>query len=152
MATCEMCGRTGDIVTAEIERVDLKVCMTCAKHGTIKKRSVGSNPSLHSSRPPIKEVPEFSIVPHYAALIHAARESKKMTQEDFAKFLQEKENLVAKWEQGTLKPNLDTAKKIGKVLNINLIEKEEMSDSSPVRSKKQDEFTLGDFVKIRKRN
>ena len=150
MPTCEMCGRFAELFTAEIEGVELKVCPACSKHGTIKKRG-NYAPAVHHARPLQKETPEFSVVPQYGSLLRAARDARSMTQEDFAKLLLEPETQVAKWEQGSLKPSIDTAKKIGRVLNINLIEKEEAGDATIVKQKKSDEFTLGDFVKIRKR-
>ena len=75
-----------------------------------------------------------------------------MSQEDFAKFLNERESIVAKWEQGSLRPRIDTARRLERKLGIRLVEKEEeTSEDVDVPKVKKDEFTLGDFIKVRKR-
>ncbi|MBI2145850.1 hypothetical protein HYU22_00745 [Candidatus Woesearchaeota archaeon] len=38
MATCELCGKTAEVVTADIEGVELKVCSHCTAHGIVKQR------------------------------------------------------------------------------------------------------------------
>ena len=92
------------------------------------------------------------IVSNYAQLIRSAREAKQMKQEDFAKFLNEKESILAKWESGSLKLRLDVARKLEKVLGVKLLEKDESEEIKLDNKKKvADGFTLGDFVKVRKR-
>lgn len=147
MPTCELCGKAADIVVADIEGVELKVCAGCASHGTIKQRFT------HQSKPmiPHPEGPEYRVVSTYASLLHSAREKKGMSQEDFAKFLREKESILAKWEAGTLKPNIESARRIGKMLGFSLVEKDEDAASSSPSAKKSEEPTLGDFVKVRTR-
>lgn len=98
-----------------------------------------------------RERVEFKVVDDYPSLIRSARERKGMKQEDFAKLLNERESLVAKWEGGSLKPRLDVAKKVGRVLGISLIE-EDLEVAAKVESQGKAEIpTLGDFVKVRKR-
>jgi Predicted transcription factor, homolog of eukaryotic MBF1 len=46
-----------------------------------------------------------------------------LSQEDFAKKLQEKKNLIAKIEREEIKPDLQTARKIEKMLGVKLLEK-----------------------------
>jgi len=151
MPNCEMCGRVGNLRVVDIEGADLKVCEACSKYGVVKSRvSVSPKYSSPTSLPKVPSV-EFRVVDNYAFLLREAREKKALTQEDFAKFLQEKESVVAKWEQGQFKPGLDLAKRIGKVLGINLIEKDELSYLKENSKSKQGEPTLGDMVKIRKR-
>lgn len=136
----------------EIEGVELKVCAACTKYGTIKKREFKKEIKLFSKEKPVMSIPEFKVVDDYATLIRSAREKRGMKQEDFAKLLNERESLVAKWEQGNLKPRLDAAKKVGQVLGINLLEKEEeIASLKEEKRRASHELTLGDFVKIRKR-
>lgn len=148
MTGCEMCGKSTELVIADIEGVELKVCEACATFGKIR-RTV--NTFSHISRPMQREESSFKVVDNYAALLHAAREKKNMTQEDFATFLKEKESVLAHWEAGTVKPGLDAAARIGKIMGINFIEREEILPVKIEAGKKADELTLGDFVKVRKR-
>lgn len=151
MPLCEMCGREAPLVLAEIEGVELKVCPNCAKYGKIKK-SVNLE-GLNRNPPktvPGQELPQDKIVDNYAFLLRQAREKRTLTQEEFAKFLNERESMVSKWEQGHLKPGIEQARRIGKLLGINLVEKE-IAEKVEIKKSKSDEFTLGDFVKVRKR-
>ena len=98
-----------------------------------------------------REEPEFRTVSNYSQLIKSARERKGLKQEDFAKFLNEKESVVAKWESGTMKPSIVIARKLENTLGIKLVE-EEINDSYEKKvSKESDVLTLGDFIKVRKR-
>ena len=149
MSLCEMCGKEGKIVQADIEGVDMGVCPGCSKYGQVKKTPV--NRFRQSPKRFRRNEPNFVIVENFASLIKSARDSRSMTQEEFAKFLNEKESLLAKWEQGTLKPGLDTARRLEKNLGIKLVKREEEKKANVLVKKKSDEFTLGDFIKIRKR-
>ncbi len=153
-----MCGRKAGLVLAEVEGVELNVCPDCARHGIIKKRIAAS--SFASSAAPAsfsrqqfiqKEGPEFKVVDNYSSLIRAVREKKGMKQEDFARLLNERESIVAKWESGSLKPGIDTANKVGRVLGINLVEEEQEVAAKMETGKRGGELTLGDLVKVRKR-
>jgi len=146
-----MCGKEAQLVSADVEGVELKVCSSCAKYGLVKNNSGAaySNSSV-KLKPVKKEGPQFKVVEAYSSLIRSAREKRGMTQEDFAKFLNERASIVAKWEQGSLHPSLDVAQRIGRVLGMNLVEKEEAGEVE-IKKSKSDEFTLADFVKVRKR-
>ena len=166
MALCEMCGRESRLVTAEIEGGELRVCNNCAKFGKIKSGSFAPRAQRGVSRGSggfgssgrfkrsfaKKEEPQFGIVKNYSSLIRASREKKGLSQEDFAKSLNEKESIVAKWEHGTLRPRIDVARRLEKVLGIKLVKREEdSSEKTELPRKKSDELTLGDFIKVRKR-
>ena len=153
MALCEMCGKEASLVTAEIEGVDLKVCPLCAKFGIIKKSTAFSSsfarPQLQPK--PVAQEVEYKVVDNYALLLHDARERKGLSQQEFARFLNEKESSLAKWESGSSQPPLDTVRRLGRVLGLNLLAKEEVSTVKMEITAKKDEFTLGDFIKIRKK-
>ncbi|MBI2573071.1 TIGR00270 family protein [Candidatus Woesearchaeota archaeon] len=155
MAACEMCGKISNLVTADIEGSVLRVCAVCASYGQIRRA-----PSEATyRRAPVKTMPqeEFEVISHYGSLLQKERSKRKLTQTDFAALLQERESVVAKWEAGSLKPDLDVARRIGKILGINFVVKqgggtsEEKQDEKGTVKKGAAEFTLGDFVKVRKR-
>ena len=145
-----MCGKESRLVVADVEGGELKVCSNCAKYGTVKKSSVrvARHFKFKSNR---DDGPQFKVVDNYSTLIRSAREKKEMNQEDFAKFLNEKESIVAKWEHGSLKPRIGVARRIGKVLGVNLIEKDVENSEVKLKKSRSSEFTLADFVKVRKR-
>src|SRR3989338_3455907 len=113
MPICEMCGREAPLLLAEVEKVELKVCANCAKYGKVKPTPLSYLSRNPSKKSPEKEPPQDKIVDDYSLLLRQAREKMALTQEDFAKFLNEKVSSVTKWEQGHLKPSLDQARRIG---------------------------------------
>ena len=148
MAQCEMCGKSTELVLADIEGVELKVCDNCSRFGTIRKRV---DTRRFTPQPEKPEGPQFKVVDNYASLLRSVREKKSLTQEEFAKLLQEKESVLAHWEAGSAKPQIDTASRVGKILGINLIEQDITAAMKIESNKKADELTLGDFIKVRKR-
>ena len=96
----------------------------------------------------------------YSKKLQQARNQRNMTQEEFAKILNEKMSVVQKWESGNLKPRIDVAKSLERQLNLKLLkeivtddELSEDNDGTSIISKKKSsgEPTLGDFIKVRKR-
>ena len=147
MVVCELCGRAEELVLAEIEGVELSVCSNCATYGTIKRQRPTIGRSFLSSR---VEDQEFRIVADVAAKLRSIRLAKSLTQLEFAALLNQRESIVAKWEQGSVKPSLDEAREIGKKLGIHLLEKEEHLASDLKQKKTDDALTIGDFIKIKK--
>ena len=147
MPSCELCGKEAPLVVADVEGVELKVCAGCGKLGKVKRQITLPKPKRIV---PQAEVPEFRVVDNFSSLLRSVREKKKMNQEEFAHFLNEKESIIPKWESGQLKPDIETAQKIGKKLGINLVEKEEIM-LVKTESTKTGDVTLGDLVKIKNR-
>ena len=151
MVRCEMCGREDRLLRTEIEGVEMEVCSGCVSFGIVKKGFSGDRNNIQR-KPFIRPEPEAQIIPGFASLLRQARESRRMNQEDFAKFLQEKGSVVAKWELGSLQPSIDTAKKLERILGRPLVMPEAASEADDIPKKKGDELTLGDFIKVRKRH
>ena len=150
MSACDMCGKEANLVQAEVDGAELNVCSGCAKYGTIKK--IVKTPSYKPRFSNKTSRPEFRLVNDFTQLIKRARDGKGMKQEEFAKFLNEKESIVTKWENGSLRPRIETARRLEKVLNLKLVEKDEKKAYEKEEKKKaSSEFTLGDFIKVRKR-
>ena len=152
MALCEMCGKEARLVTAEVEGGELKVCSDCGKYGTVKKRVFVPRSTFQSRKFQKKEEPQFRIVNNYSSLIRSAREKRGISQNDFAKLLNERESIITKWENGSLRPRISTARKLERTLGIKLVERDDMTSGKiEKKGKKNEEFVLGDFVKVRKR-
>ena len=103
MGSCEMCGREADLVEAEIEQGRLNVCLNCAKFGQVKKTGAvfERNKSVNfpfSQKPVNRPELEFKVVQDYSFILKSFRERQGLTQEDFAKLINERESMVTKWE------------------------------------------------------
>jgi len=157
MVTCEVCGKaTEDIYRAEIEGTPMNACVKCARFGKIlympaktKEVSLSSKESLKGKKD-AKEAPEQKIVNNYAKIVRQIREKLSLTQEEFAKKINEKESLMKGVESGKTIPSFDLAGKLEKMFNVVLIEivEEEKAETGASGSK---EFTLGDMIKIKTR-
>ncbi|MEK6939961.1 MAG: multiprotein bridging factor aMBF1 [Nanoarchaeota archaeon] len=147
MVSCDMCGKQGSLVTAEVEGVEMKVCPACSKYGTVRRSpdAVKFAPKkMHKEQP-------FRVVPSYASVLRQAREKQGLSQEDFARFLQEKESIVAKWEQGRMQPSVDVARRLEKILGVSLVVEEVEQAIEKEKHTRTDGFTLGDFMKVRRK-
>ncbi|MBI2148698.1 TIGR00270 family protein [Candidatus Woesearchaeota archaeon] len=142
MTGCELCGRNDVLVFTFIEGVKFKVCSICKKFGKVLEENV-----KRQERPNIRKS-EFTelIVDNFNILIKSAREKICLSQSDLANKLNEKESIISKVEQGSIKPNLELAKKLEKFFDLKLIFREELNESVTVKSKSSG-FTIGDFVK-----
>ena len=146
MVSCDMCGRQGEIVTAEVEKVEMKVCQNCARFGTVKRRA----DSIRVLQKRIHQEQPFKVVSDYASILRQSREKQKLSQEDFARLLQEKESIVAKWEQGRMQPSVEVAKRLERILGVSLVIEEVEQPFEKDKNVRRDGFTLGDFIKKRK--
>jgi putative transcription factor len=146
---CEMCGTSSDkLIKVRISGAILNVCPNCAKFGEPVEEKKFNNISenitikfpekkinvvtykkpfkkpVHTKKPPKTEnVEELDVVENYSDLIKNKREEMKMTQDDLAKKIFERKNVLSNIERGELLPDLNTARKLEKVLNIKLLEK-----------------------------
>lgn len=147
MANCELCGKETKLIRAEVEGIVLNVCQGCAKHGKAIRAPQAPKPSRRRTEAAPEIVEE--LVTDYSDRIRKARERKGMTQEEFAKMLNEKESIVQKIENGTFRPTIDKAKKFQKILNISLID---ATEETPVKigKSKSEALTIGDILKVKK--
>lgn len=147
---CELCGKVEErLQRALIEGVELSVCNHCIKFGKILgpiKRQIIIKKDIRKDVPNEEKIE--IIVENYASLIRGKRESLGLTQKDFANRLNEKESTIHKIEVGIWQPDLALAKKLEKLLGIKLIE-EHLEKFGSKKNKKDEGFTLGDFIKIK---
>ncbi len=150
---------------ASVESVELSVCSGCARYGKLlappnyatdsanvsshrysENRRSSSHLSAINPKKLTKQEKEWKMVDGFSKIIRAAREKSNLSQQDFAVFLQEKVSLVGKWEAGTVKPNLETARKLEKLLGVTLLELDEIIGLTTASSKKSGELTVGDLI------
>lgn len=152
-----MCGKDTDLFLTEIEGTELKVCDRCGKHGRVIRRVAQPKrvkPKAEGKAVAKTEEPEIieSIVDDYGMLIKKKREKLGMTQEELAKRIAERESLIQKIENENVEPSIALARKLERFLKIKLVEEIEDKKIAFVKEKgKGDAFTLGDFVRVRKR-
>ncbi|GGM73936.1 transcriptional regulator [Thermogymnomonas acidicola] len=142
---CEMCGRKVERTRkVRVDAAILNVCDACARFGTplednrpraqVKQEIVVRVPQkppeslkpreVRKAQRKVDDVERFTIVEDYARLIQQARNRLSMTQEDLAKKILERKNVLASVERGDLMPDLKMARKLERVLGIKLIEEE----------------------------
>lgn len=160
---CEICGKPiGDNpIRAKVEGSVVNVCKECSKLGKIQRTPVAptrfKKPTNSKAKKTANPTPKRSyrepdeIVENYAELIRNARESKKISREVLAKSLSEKTSIINRLESGKMEPDLKLAKKIEKKLNIQLIEKNSLSDLDEFKGGSIKEPTLGDFIKVKRK-
>ena len=146
-----MCGSEGKLFKAAIENADLNVCQTCTKFGKVvsivpQSRKIIPKTLNVKSQPEVKDI----LAENYAEKIREKRESLGLKQKDFAKKMNEKESLMQKIESGHFEPPIEFAERIGKFLNIKLVE-EYKEESEPQPKSKTNSFTIGDFMKTKRK-
>ncbi|MEW6063443.1 MAG: multiprotein bridging factor aMBF1 [Nanoarchaeota archaeon] len=151
MAECELCGKETILYDAIVEGSLVKVCSECARYGkvvVVEPKRVEEVERIRV-RLPEENVEEY-VVEDYAKRIKEARENLKLTQEELAKKIHEKESVIHKLEAGTLTPNLELAKKLEIVLKIKLIEGYKGDYSRGKLDFKNTALTIGDLLELKK--
>src|SRR3989344_7238814 len=153
---CEMCGKDSELFLTDIEGSQLKLCKNCGGYGKIIKRIKTEEQIKQEEKVERKKVKRIietkeEIIPviteDYANKVKAAREKLGLSQEDFAKKINEKISTIHNVETSRIEPGIHLSKKLEKALNIILIEEyKEAHDSD--RSSKDDALTIGDMIKI----
>jgi putative transcription factor len=150
-ANCDMCGKQENLVHAIIEGVDMNVCRACAGFGKIIVPPTGFSRNYPSRfAKPVEPVIIESVMDDYAFKIKTAREKRKLNQEEFARMLSERESTLTSIEAGKQRPTMELAKKLEKLLSIQLIEtiKEEPVQKEELR--KKGPLTIGDMLQMKK--
>tara|TARA_Y100000034_G_scaffold46605_1_gene57293 strand:- start:8201 stop:8677 length:477 start_codon:yes stop_codon:yes gene_type:complete len=158
MAVCDMCGSSSDqLYVTSIEESELKVCKNCSSYGKITNiiKAVEKEKKVKKVKI-IEKEPEIEIIQlivnNYHEIIKNSREKKGLKQKDVAKLMNQKESVIHKVESGSLKPSIKLAQKFERFFNINLIEEHEEIHAGNIEIKEREGFTIGDMIKIRKRN
>lgn len=153
-----MCGAENRLYKAEIEGTILNVCQRCARFGKVLA-NIHDNKfieKIQKKREEIRTAPiseneiTETLAEGFNEIIKKKREELALTQEEFAKKLNEKESIIHKIETGSFAPNIPLARKIEKFLRIKIVEQTQVSKEGIDKPTKSEAFTLGDFIKVRK--
>jgi len=141
---CEMCGKESPLVRANIEGVTLSVCKKCGDMG-----KVFTPPTARAA--PVRAVrnePQLDIVADFSTRIRTAREKLGLSQQEFALKLNERESMLRNLESGSLRPSIELARKLERLLHIALVE-EETAMSGAGGTHAGAGMTIGDLLKKR---
>ncbi len=146
MPACSICGASRErLVSSVIEGAVIIVCEECAKFGKIV-----SGPRIVKEKPMTGKIEEIEFVEEgYNDKVRRARERKKLTQEELAKNLAEKESTIHGVESGKLKPDLKLARKLEVFLGIDITAKDFVNPGTNKKIDFKDRgLTIGDLLKM----
>ncbi|MFC1768478.1 multiprotein bridging factor aMBF1 [Nanoarchaeota archaeon] len=149
---CDMCGKDTELYRAIIEGTEMDVCQGCSVYGKVIRKPIPIQKNRSYKKievPKEKEIVQV-IDDDYPNLIRKGREKLNLTQKDFAIKLNEKEAIIHKIETGTFRLSIPLAQKFERFLRIKLVKNEEVSEEK-LEKTKSGAFTLGDFIKIKKK-
>jgi len=161
---CEICGRRIDnerqCRKVVLDNAVVIVCPQCynrlVKQGKAKpyiekpvvqnqKRWVRTN----VSRKLLEDM--YEIVEDYAERIRRARQKLGWSQAVLAQKLRVSENVIKRIESGRLKPSIELARKMEKLLGIVLLEPI-VEESTSYSTGEEDYLTIGDIIRIKDEN
>lgn len=145
MPNCELCGKETVLFRADIEGTELKVCQTCGSFGKVLTTASPMRNMQKSVQLPQELQLTEAVISDFPKLVKDAREKKKLTQEECAKMMNEKESIIHKIETGAFKPSIALARKLEKALNIRLVETVE--EEHLPKGKSSGPVTIGDIIK-----
>ena len=167
MQYCDICGSAvpeGSEYVLEIEGAVLVLCERCAKpyltmrsvkvlktpsqsaQQTQGTRRAGPAPRSAVSRRAREE--ELTIVENFAELIRSAREALGLSRDALAQMVGLKESVLRRIESGQLMPDLETARRIERVLKIRLVVPAEPEGGAGSGGPPQ--LTIGDIIELRR--
>ncbi len=151
---CELCGSPtgGRPYRALVDGVEMILCASCYLKLSRTGRAVlvsqkKPRKSLARPRRPRRlPLEAYDIVDDYYERIREAREARGWSTAVLAQKLRISESMLRKIEQGKLKPSIDLAKRMEKVLRIKLLEP--LEDSEEYEYGGSTTVTLGDIVVV----
>lgn len=151
---CDMCGQeSATLIPTLVEGTELNLCSNCSKFGKrIRKPVLRDKPIKSKSTVQEEEPEEIEMIrSDYAKIIRDKRSDMGLKQEELAKMIAEKEAIISKMESGSFEPSINLARKMERMMKISLIETHKIAPGKASKTEPKKEFTLGDFVKIKKR-
>jgi len=138
-----MCGKATELVSCIIEGCEMSVCNSCAKYGAVQEFARSFTPKRAEKMQTAES--EEIVIADSAAKVKNARESKKLTQEQLAKAIAEKESVIHRIESGNMVPSISTARKLERFLDIKLVERAE-EEKAVFAAPSSEGFTIGDLL------
>lgn len=159
---CEICGKKiiDEPITTKIDGSAMKVCKDCSKFGKIQRppskpaqargpQGTARGRRIPQSRPRRRET-TYELLEDYNTIIRQAREKKGWSREDLGRKINEKVSVVSRLETAHMAPDTKLARKIEKILKIELLEKIEDTTSEEFKANSLKGSTIGDIARIKK--
>ncbi|MBW2996299.1 multiprotein bridging factor aMBF1 [Candidatus Woesearchaeota archaeon] len=149
---CDMCGVEGKLYKVRIEGTEMNVCSECSRFGKVigDIREVKVEKKVKRIVEDEPEVIEM-VVGDFAEKIRRKRNELGLNQEEFAKKINQKKSFVHQMENREMMPSIDLARKLERMLNIELVEEIREEKAKKANSKGDAEaVTIGDLIKIKK--
>lgn len=147
MVTCELCGDSAISVTlTKIAGTNMKVCDKCKNMG---KSLEPQKDQEHIFRHRLKEEDaKIEVISDFSQKINSAMQKKSLNLHQLAKSTNIRESTINKYITNKIKPDLENARKIEKILDIKLTEEFKNNNISDNFNVKEDNTpkTLGDLM------
>ena|SRR5262245_11037797 len=132
MSYCELCGRQSiENKMVIVDGTVFKVCMACSKHGKpyVPAQVAGKKKKqIPKQKKTIGLSDSTILTPDFATLIREARMKIGLTHEQLGMKMNEKAQILRKFETGAIKPDEVFAKKLERYLGIRLYVAADSSD------------------------
>ncbi|BDC19291.1 transcriptional regulator [Acidianus sp. HS-5] len=145
----------GKGITVVYEGSIITVCESCyskiRKTAKIYEEKPKKTQAIKQQRENVnkKSEVEVEIADDYYKIIRTAREHLGLTTKQLADKMKVSENIIKRFEQGKLKPTIEQAKALEKILSVKLLYT--ISSEETQKGGKNFELTLGDVVNIREK-
>ena len=150
-----MCGSEGKLYRAKVEGIEMNVCPDCSKFGDVlgEVKEEVEEVKKEVKHVEIKKEPEIieMVVGDFAERIRKKRGDMGLDQEKFAKKINQKKSVVHKMENGEFTPSIEIARRLERILGLQLVEEYAEKDKASFQRTKSEEVTVGDLIKIKKR-
>ena len=146
MTNCDLCGKVSVVAMIDIEGARVSACEACMSHGTVVRRLDRSTAPPRAARAsPTVEERVRSDLPQ------ALRKARgHLTQEDFAKRLRVKLSAYHHYEAGSAVPDIETARRMERVIGSRLVELRTGVQEGPVApAQGRRDVTIGDLIRRR---
>jgi len=167
---CEMCGREVGVKVAKrvvLEGSQIIVCPECyyrllrksiiredtersirvsVTTTSTKKKVVSGEQSISPS-----QLEKYEVIEKYYQVIKSARERLGWSQEVLASKVGESVGTIKRIESGRLKPSLELARRLERVLKVKLLEPVVVESSKYTQLSSSEDLTVGDLISMRKR-
>jgi len=142
---CEICGIRKANKKILVESAWIYVCDICAKEINIKEE-IKTTKKIEKEKTERKiEIYEEFVDEKFHEKLRKYRESKNLKQEEMAKILGIKESLYKSLEEGRIKPSIELAKKIEKIIGEKIVIQEKIDEKT---EKKEFKLTVADVIEF----
>jgi putative transcription factor len=154
---CEICGKkiVEEPIKTKVDGSIMLTCKECSKFGKVqrevpKPKRPGAPRGGAPRRIQRPKEPAEEVVENVKDIVRQAREKKGWSREELGEKIYEKASVVSRIESGKMVPDLKLARKIEKLMNVVLIEKNDDVSADAMAHSKIRGATIGDIANIKK--